>query len=118
MKLSSTEAAELLRSLASEYAPEVGTADDRLMARASFVASELRAGGHKVTDDLTIGMRSAACVLGISYGRLRNLRTEGDGPPSVKMNERDVGFSIPDLLAWRDYLSRSVTRRRVGAGVS
>ena len=44
----------------------------------------------------------AAEYLGISPGRLRNLKWMGRGPRSVTYGTRDVRFRIADLDAWLD----------------
>ncbi|WP_415489428.1 helix-turn-helix transcriptional regulator [Acetobacter sp.] len=62
-----------------------------------------------MASELPEGMRpavltyvQAAEYLGISPGRLRNLKWMGRGPRSVTYGTRDVRFRIADLDAWLD----------------
>ncbi|WP_336764315.1 helix-turn-helix domain-containing protein [Asaia sp. VD9] len=49
-----------------------------------------------------LNYEDAARYLGISSGRLRNLKWMGIAPKSISYGRRDVRFRVTDLDAWLD----------------
>ena len=56
--------------------------------------------GHQERLPAVMNYEQAGRYLGISAGRLRNLRWLGMGPPSISYGKRDVRFRVVDLDSW------------------
>lgn len=106
LRLSRTEAAALLRSIADEFEPT--TVDEHLRAAAEREATSLRSEGITVTTSLDVRTLGAARVLGRRPKTLRNWRACGTGPP-WRAESGIVRYSLLEVVAWqRGELSRSV----------
>lgn len=85
------------------------------MTELDAIRERLQAEGHAVTIIGLVAEPAAAVVLGVAPGTLRNWRSQGHGPPWLKIRGR-CWYSLPELLAWIDEstlhdLSRGITGR-------
>lgn len=55
-----------------------------------------------------LGYEDAARYLGISTGRLRNLKWLGMAPPHISYGKRDVRFRVIDLDEWLSQKARKI----------
>ena len=70
-------------------------------ARIDEVLQWLEAGDmHYVRYDLRVDSPTAAAILGIAPGTLRNWRAAGKGPTAYHLGR--VWYRIPELLQWID----------------
>lgn len=63
-----------------------------------------RDAGFWISPDLRVGLRDAARLLGLSPGHLRNLVSEGKGPPTYRLGGAGhrVTVHLFDLAEWRE----------------
>lgn len=98
LRMSQSDAAALLRTVADEIDPTV--VSEHLHTAAQAEAARLREAGFTVTSDLQVQTLGAAHVLGRSSKTLRNWRSIGAGPAWRSVNSL-VWYSLPALVAWR-----------------
>lgn len=98
LRMSRSDAAALLRSVADEMDPAV--VSEHLHTAAQAEAERLREAGFTVTSDLQVQTLAAAHVLNRSSKTLRNWRAGGAGPAWRSVNNL-VWYSLPVLIAWR-----------------
>lgn len=55
-----------------------------------------------VTGDNRVGEAEAAALLGLAAGSLKNMRTEGSGPPAYRrsINGGRISYRLSDLASW------------------
>lgn len=77
-------------------------AADRIESTAAALADAARAAEMFVTGDGRVSEADAAQLLGYSPGHLKNMRTEGKGPPSfrVGVNGCRVSYRLLDIAGW------------------
>ncbi|MCB1636761.1 MAG: helix-turn-helix domain-containing protein [Xanthomonadales bacterium] len=66
---------------------------------ADQLAAELRRRGHQITWDGRVSLPVAAEILSKSQGTLRNWRTAGKGPITVKVGG-SLSYRLTDLVAF------------------
>lgn len=59
--------------------------NDRTLATARLWAEAARDRGWWISPDQRVGLRTAAALLGMSYGGFRNLLAEGNGPATYRL---------------------------------
>lgn len=75
---------------------------DRSNARALAFLERARLDGRHVTVDNRVGLKYATTLVGLSYGRMRQLIDEGKGPPvcELGMGADKLTVSLIDLSEW------------------
>lgn len=58
--------------------------------------------GFFITGDHRVSETDAAALLGLAAGSLKNMRSEGSGPPAYRLglNGNRISYRLADLAAW------------------
>ncbi len=73
-------------------------------ACAQVLLAAAREAGFWISSDSRVGLRDAATLLGLSHGHLRNIISEGKGPPTYRLGGAGhrVSVHLLDLAEFRE----------------